>query len=387
MDVTREREFPFGMPIIGDPERDAVAKVLMGTQLVHGPVAKRFEADFARFVGGGFCTSTGSCTAALHLAYFYLGIGPGDEVIVPAQTHVATAHAVEFTGATPVFADADPRTGNLDLDEVEARITPRTRALGIVHYLGLPVDMDRVNAIAKRRGLFVVEDCALAIGTRYKGVHAGLLGDVGCFSFYPVKHMTTGEGGVVTARDEAIIRKVKRQKAFGVDRTVSERKVPGIYDVTMLGYNYRMGEISAAIGVEQLKRVDGFLKARAANAAALRGGLAEIAEIGILDGGGGDFEHSHYCVAAVLNDRLAPHRQAIIADLNAAGIGTSIYYPQAVPHMTYYREKYRTPPGAFPNASRIGNQSIALTVGPHVDESDMLYTVDHLKRSIGKYLS
>jgi len=386
MGVTREREFPFGMPIIGDPEREAVARVLMGTQLVHGPVAKQFEADFARFVGGGYCTSTGSCTAALHLAYFYRGIGPGDEVIVPAQTHVATAHAVEFTGATTVFADADSRTGNIDLDEVEARITPRTRALGIVHYLGLPVDMDRVNAIAARHGLFVVEDCALAIGTRYKGVHAGLLGDVGCFSFYPVKHMTTGEGGVMTARDEAIIRKVDRQKAFGVDRTVAERKVPGIYDVTMLGYNYRMGEISAAIGIEQLKRVDGFLRARAANAAALRAGLLDIDEVELLDGGGGDFEHSNYCVAVILGDRVAPNRQSIIADLNSAGIGTSVYYPQAVPHMTYYRDKYGTSPGAFPKASRISNQSIALTVGPHVNEADMLYTADQLKRSIGKYL-
>src|SRR5262249_22770307 len=147
------------------------------------------------------------------------------------------------------------------------------RAICVVHYLGLPVDMDRVKAIADRHNLLVVEDCALALGSYYKGVHAGLLGDVGCFSFYPVKHITTGEGGMMTAREKEIIRCIERQKAFGVDRTLTERKVPGIYDVTMLGYNYRLNEMAAAIGLEQLKRLDGFLTQRARNFAALRNGL------------------------------------------------------------------------------------------------------------------
>lgn len=378
------REIPFGKPMLGDEERQAAMNVLLGTQLVHGPVAKEFETDFARFVGGGRATSTGSCTAALHLSYFYLGIGAGDEVLVPAQTHVATAHAVEFTGAKPVFVDADPKTGNIAIEQIESAITPRTRALSVVHYLGLPVAMDKINDIARRHKLFVVEDCALAIGTKYKGVHAGLLGDVGCFSFYPVKHMTTGEGGMITARDEKIITRIERQKAFGVDRTFAERKVPGIYDVTMLGFNYRMNEVAAAIGRVQLTRVPGFLEKRRRNAAALRKGLAEIGEISVLDAGGGDFEHSHYCVAAILNDRMAAARPAVIASLNAAGVGTSVYYPQAVPQMTYYREKYNVPAGAFPNASRISNQSIALTVGPHADEEDMRYTVAAMKEAIRK---
>ena len=143
-----KRQFPFGKPMLDDAEREAVMKVLMGTQLVHGPVAHQFEADFVRYIGGGFATSVSNCTAGLHLAYFYLGIGPGDEVIVPAQTHVATAHAVEFIGATPVFVDCDPKTGNIAIDEIEAAITPRTRAICVVHYLGLPVDMDAINAIA-----------------------------------------------------------------------------------------------------------------------------------------------------------------------------------------------------------------------------------------------
>ena len=376
------REIPFGKPIVGDEEREAVMQVLRGTQYVHGPVAKAFEADFAAYAGGGYATSVSSCTAALHLCYFDLGIKPGDEVIVPAQTHVATAHAVELMGGTCVFVDADPQTGNIDTEAAAAAVTPRTRAISLVHYLGLPVDMDAINAIAKKHGLFVVEDCALAIGSRYRGVQCGLIGDAGCFSFYPVKHITTAEGGMVTSRHEDFIRRIERKKAFGVDRTAGERTIPGVYDVTMLGFNYRMNEIEAAIGREQIKRISGFLKKRAENTALLRKGLEDIAEVELLSAGGGDYEHSNYCVAAILNDKTAPRRYEIIARLKSLGVGTSVYYPAAVPHMKYYKEKYDTPAGAFPHASRISNQSIALSVGPHLDGDDMAYTVKSLKTAI-----
>jgi dTDP-4-amino-4,6-dideoxygalactose transaminase len=377
-----KRDLPFGKPILGDEERNAVMEVLRGTQYVHGPKAKEFEAAFCAHMGGGSATSVASCTAALHLCYFSLGLGPGDEVVVPAQTHAATAHAVEFTGATPVFVDADPTTGNIDLAAVEAAIGPRTRAIGVVHYLGLSVAMDRLNAIAAKHGLFVVEDCALAIGTSYKGKPAGLWGDAGCFSFYPVKHMTTAEGGMLTSRHQEVVRKIERQKAFGVDRTVGERTIPGIYDVTMLGFNYRMNEIEAAIGIEQLKRVPGFLAQRRRNDAVLRARLAELSEIELLSAGDADHVHSNYCLAAILDDRIAPRRYEIIAHLRNSGVGTSVYYPVAVPHLSYYKAKYGTRDGAFPVASRISNQSIALSVGPHLSEDDMLYVADALKRAI-----
>lgn len=376
------REIPFGKPIVGDEEREAVMQVLRGTQYVHGPVAKAFEADFSAFAGGGYATSVASCTAALHLCYFDLGISQGDEVIVPAQTHVATAHAVELMGGTCVFVDADPKTGNIDVAAAAEAVTERTKAISVVHYLGLPADMDAINAIAKNHNLFVVEDCALAMGSRYRGVQCGLLGDAGCFSFYPVKHITTAEGGMVISRHEDFIRRLERKKAFGVDRTVGERAVPGVYDVTMLGYNYRMNEIEAAVGREQMKRIYGFLKKRSENAAALRRGLAQIAEVELLSAGGGEFEHSNYCVAAILDDATAPRRYEIIANLKAMGVGTSVYYPAAVPHMKYYRDKYNAPVGSFPYASRISNQSIALSVGPHLDGDDMEYTVKSLKTAI-----
>jgi len=378
------REIHFGRPTIGDAERAAVMDVLNGPILVHGPRAVAFEQAFAAWTGAPHAVSTSSCTAALHLAYFYLGLGTGDEVIVPAQTHVATAHAVELTGATPIFIDAERQTGNIDIAQIEVSLTPRTRAISVVHYLGLPVDMDRVTAIARKRGLFVVEDCALSLGSRYRGVHTGLLGDVGCFSFYPVKHITTAEGGMITTTQPEIAAKIGRQKAFGVDRAHGDRKVPGVYDVTMLGFNYRMNEIEAAIGIEQLKRLDGILTVRQRNYRALHRALSEIDEITLLQTSNGVFESSYYCLSILLNARLAALRFELVSKLNAVGIGTSVYYPKAVPHLTYYREKYGFAPERFPNASWISDASIALPVGPHLDEDDMAYIASTLRAAISE---
>jgi perosamine synthetase len=378
------REIHFGRPTIGDAERAAVMEVLSGPILVHGPRAVAFEQGFAAWTGAPHAVSTSSCTAALHLVYFYLGLGAGDEVIVPAQTHAATAHAVELTGATAVFVDAERRTGNIDIDQIEAALTPRTRAISVVHYLGLPVDMDRVAAIARKREIFVVEDCALSLGSRYRGVHTGLLGDVGCFSFYPVKHITTAEGGMITTARPEIAAKISRQKAFGVDRAHGERKVPGVYDVTMLGFNYRMNEIEAAIGIEQLKRLDGILAARQRNYRALHRALGEIDEITLLETTNGVFESSYYCLSILLDARLAALRFELVSKLNGAGIGTSVYYPRAVPDLTYYREKYGFAPGRFPNASWISDASIALPVGPHLDEDDMAYIASTLRAAISE---
>jgi len=377
------RQISFGAPYIGNEERSAVLEVLSGNQLVHGPKAKQFESDFSVFMGGGYALSVASCTAGLHLAYLHLGIGPGDEVIVPAQTHVASAHSVEYTGAKPVFVDVDELTGNIDINELERAVTPRTKAICVVHYLGLPVDMDRVTAIANRNDLFVVEDAALALGARHKGVHVGLLGDVGSFSFYPVKHITTAEGGMFVSRHKTVSDKVTRLKAFGYDKMVGERATPGLYDVDLLGYNYRMNEIEAAIGVEQLKRAHGFLAKRAENDAALRKALEGIDEITCLAPGGGDFEHAHYCLVVVLSDSLAPKRYDIIKGLHELGVGTSVYYPGPVPHLRYYREKYDLGSIKYPNATRISKQSIALPVGPHLNAEDMDYIGKMFKEVLG----
>jgi len=376
MALSAVREIPFGRPIIGAEEKQAVAEVLNGPILVHGPKAKEFEESFAAYTGADYAVSVSSCTAALHLSYFSLHLGPGDEVIVPAQTHTATAHAVELCGAKPVFVDAERLTGNIDIEQIESSITERTKAISIVHFLGMPVNMDSINNIAKEHGLFVAEDCALAIGTYFEGVHAGLHGDVGCFSFYPVKHMTTAEGGMLITNDRDIAEKICRQKAFGQDRFVGQRKVPGWYDVTMLGLNYRLNEIQCALGIEQLKRIDGFLKKRKANYEILSEALQDIEEVTQFESSGGTCQNSYYCLSVLLNKNLTAKRIEIINGLKDRGVGTSIYYPRPVPHLTYYKEKYKYADESFPVAAWISSSSITLPVGPHLDGEDMKYIAD-----------
>lgn len=381
------RNIPFGRPLIGDAERAAVLDVLNGPILVHGPRTIAFETAFAQWIGAPHAVSASSCTAAMHLVYFALGLGPGDEVIVPAQTHVATAHAVELTGAKPVFVDAERQHGNIDIAAIEAAITARTRAIAVVHYLGVPVDMAAVNAIAKPRGLFVLEDCALAIGSRMNGVHTGLLGDVGCFSFYPVKHMTTAEGGMIVTRDGELAAKLRHTRAFGVDRHMGERKIPGVYDVTALGFNYRMNEIEAAIGIEQVKRLDDMLARRAANFAVLDRRLRGHPHLELFSRPAAAFQSSHYCLSVLLKPSLVAFRFEIVSRLNGRGVGTSIYYPQPVPHMTYYATKYAYGSGSFPNAAWISNNSIALPVGPHLGEADMTHVADTLLAIIEEFVT
>jgi len=256
------RAIPFGRPWITDADRAAVMKVLEGHILTHGPNCTAFEGEFVAMMGDGFAATTSSCMASLHLSYIHLGVGPGDEVIVPAQTHVATVHAVELTGATPVFVDCELDTGNMDLTRVEAAVTPRTRALSVVHFNGIPVAMDQVMAIAEAPGLAVVEDCALAVGARFDGRHVGLFGHTGCYSFYPVKHITTGEGGMIVSNNPETIGAIASFRAFSVDRTHTERRIPGIYDVNNVGMNYRMSEMQAALGRTQVAKVPLILERR-----------------------------------------------------------------------------------------------------------------------------
>jgi dTDP-4-amino-4,6-dideoxygalactose transaminase len=361
--------------MVGDEEREAVADVLGGSTLTHGPRVKAFEAAFADFTSAPEAIATATCMASLHLAYLALGLGPGDEVIVPAQTHVATAHAVEAVGARPVFCDCDPRTGNMDLEALESLIGPRTRAIGLVHYLGLPVDMDRVLQLARRHDLRVVEDCAVALGATVGDTHVGLLGDAGCFSFYPVKHITTGEGGMLITTRHDLAERVSKQRAFGIDKSVlADRRHTGAYDVEHLGFNYRLGEIGAALGLVQLQRLPGFLEHRAELYGRLWDGLSEIDELELIDSRGDErLRASHYCLSAVVRDG---DREAVIEALKARGVGTSVYYPLSLPDTTYYAERYGYPPGSCPNATRISSASIAFPVAPHValEDSDRIVT-------------
>ncbi len=373
---------PFGRPMLGQEEREAVLSVLDGPQLVHGPVAAQFETEFAERAQTEFAITVSSCTAGLYLGLLTHGVGPGDEVIVPAMTHVATAHSVELLGAKPVFADVSPESGNIDPAAVKAAVTERTRAIIVVHYLGLPCDMDAIRPIAKAAGALLIEDAALALDASYDGVKVGGLADLASFSFYPVKHMTSAEGGMVTSNNEGISNLVRRQKAFGYDRSLGERTKPGIYDVTLLGNNLRMSEIHAAIGLAQLRKLDAMQAARAENFARIAAGLADVEELTIFPRQLGKAESSHYCLNLNLPRDGSLERDDVVGALKAAGIGTSVHYPSAVSQFSYYREKYGYKPGDFPVAEWIGAQAISLPVGPHLAAGDPDRIVSAVKNAV-----
>ncbi len=381
MSTVTTRNIPFARPSITQAEKDAVMAVLESPILTHGPECKGFESDFAQFVGeGAHALAVSSCMAALHLAYLHFKIGAGDEVIVPAQTHTATAHAVEWVGAKPIFVDCEVRTGNMTPEAIEAAITPETKAIGLVHYIGIPCDMPAIMRIAEKHNLIVIEDCALAVGSRIDGKHVGLWGDAGCFSFYPVKHMTTAEGGMFITKHADVAVSVNYLRAFGVDRTHQERKVPGVYDVPHLGLNYRMSELQAALGRVQVSRLDELLAARAKNFTQLKTAIESIDGLSVVDSQSTQLKNSHYCLVVVLDGPFAGKRNESIEFLKAQGVGTSIYYPQPVPRMTYYAKKYGYEAEAYPGAEKISDEAIALPVGPHLSSDDVQMIIETLTR-------
>jgi dTDP-4-amino-4,6-dideoxygalactose transaminase len=264
---------PFALPDIGEEEIAEVVACLRSGWVTTGPKTRQFEADFAAYLGGGVeAVSLNSATAGLHLALEALGVGPGDEVIVPTMTFTATAEVVRYLGATPVLADVDAATLNLTAASVEAAITPRTRAVIPVHYAGLPCDMDAILAVAKMHGLYVVEDAAHAFPTLYKSRLVGTLdSDATVFSFYANKTMTTGEGGMVVTRNSAIAARIRMMRIHGIRQDAFARytaTTPSwFYEVVAAGFKYNLTDIAAAIGVQQLRKINAFLARRQALAA------------------------------------------------------------------------------------------------------------------------
>ena len=360
---------PFGRPWITDEDRQAVIAVLDGPILTHGPRCDDFEAAFSTFIGGGHSVTTSSCTAAMHLFYMHLGVGPGDEVILPAISHVATAHALEITGARPVFVDCDADTGTMDPDLLERAVTPATRALCLVHFNGIPADMTRITAVAERHHLKVLEDCATAVGACWDGTRVGLFGDGAAFSFYPAKHITAGEGGMFCSRHADVSASIRGRRAFCYDRSLNERALPGIYDVDGLGLNYRMSEMQAALGLSQLSRIRRILEIRAGNAAALKERLGGIEGVRILESRDRRGTDGHYCLTVMLEGDLAARRDDMLARLKEEDIGTSVHYPHPLPRLRYYREKYGYDAPRYPNATAISDRSLNLPVAPHIDEA------------------
>lgn len=369
---------PFARPFIDDAARATVNAVLSGHTLVHGPMTAEFEAKFAARVGVKHAISVSSCTAAMHLGLMASNFRQYDYVVVPALSHVATAHVVEFTVAAPLFIDVEADTGNIDAELIPS--SDYVKAVIAMHYLGLPCDMDAIRAAAPYA--WIMEDCATALDATYDGKKAGTLGNLGCFSFYPTKHMTTIEGGMVTTDDDGLADAIRRRRAFGYDKGLHERSRPGIYDVTALGLNYRMNEVEAAVGLAQMAHLDDWQAARARNFEALRAGLAEIEELTLLPSRKGKARSSHFCLNAVLPKDGSIDRGAVIDRLKAAGVGTSVHYPKALPMLAYYRDRYGYRSGQFPVAEWLGDQSISLPVGPHIGEDDIPRIVSAMKEAV-----
>jgi dTDP-4-amino-4,6-dideoxygalactose transaminase len=380
------KEIPFGRPVISQEEKKKVLEVLDSAWLTHGPNTKDFEAKFKDFCGAKHAVGVNSGTAALHLGLLCEGIGPGDEVIVPAQTHVATAHAVMYVGAKPVFTDVEVDTYNIDINSLKEMITEKTKAIMPVHFAGQPCKMKEIYEISKDNNLAVVEDAAHAPGAEYGGKKIGSFEESSSasFSFYPVKHITTGEGGMLVTNNEKIAEKANLLRAFGIDkstwkRTKTER--PWFYLVDDLGFNYRMTEISAAMGIGQLDKINSFTDARIKNAMKYESELQGVKGIN-LPQTIPDVKHAYLFYQILVNDESKTGRDVLIGKLKEKGIGTSVHYPVAVPLMPVYKRLFGFKEGTWPNAEKIAKEAISLPVHPGVSEEDVVYVCDAIKELV-----
>jgi len=333
---------PFFRPSISDEEITEVTQCLKSGWLTTGPNSGAFETEFADAIGDGVSAlAVNSATAALHLAVEALGVGPGDEVIVPTLTFTATAEVVRYQGATPVLVDMDPDTLCLSLEAVEAAITPATKVIMPVHFAGRPCDMTALRALADEHNLKIVDDAAHAFPASHAGVNIGNgLADVTAFSFYANKTMTTGEGGMLVTRDADLAARARTMRLHGIDRDVFDRftntKASWIYDVVAPGYKYNMTDIAAAMGRVQLRKSDGFFEARNRLAAAYDDAFADLPVILPPHAAQGD-THSWHLYILQIAEGAPVSRDEFIAALKEAGVGISVHY-RPLHQMTYWSE-------------------------------------------------
>ena len=370
----------FGSPLIGDEEIAEVVACLRSGWVGPGPKVQQFEGMLADYVGVGQVRCLSSCTAALMLALQVLGVGAGDEVLVPTMTFVAPANAVEHVGATPVLIDAEPGTGLIDLDAAEAAITSATRAIMPVHLAGRPVDIDRLNGLRDRYGLAVVEDAAHAIGAEWRGDRIGSHGNLTAFSFYVTKNITTVEGGALATEDPEIAARVERLALHGLSLGAWARfSDQGFrhYEVVEPGFKFNMTDLQAAIGLHQLSHLDAWIDRRAQlweRYEELLSGLPLATPLPAADG----TRHARHLYQVLLHPEAPLTRNELLEALNARGIGTGVHY-RAVHLHPYYRDRYALAPERFPCATAISEQTISLPLSPKVTDADQEDVVSALR--------
>jgi dTDP-4-amino-4,6-dideoxygalactose transaminase len=367
---------PFALPEIGEEEINEVVDTLRSGWVTTGPKAKRFEQDFAAFLGDPalHCMAVNSATAGLHVALEAIGIGPGDEVITTTHTFTATAEVVRYLGADVVLVDIDPATLCIDINAVEAAITPRTKAVMPVHYAGLAVDMPALLALTKKHGLKVVEDAAHALPTTCGGELIGTLGsDVTVFSFYANKTITTGEGGMVVTRDAELAKRIQVMRLHGMSRDAFDRftaKVPSwYYEIVAPGFKYNLTDIAAAMGIHQLKRAHEFHQRRSQIALAYNAAFADLPLITPPLAQLGDL-HAWHLYALRLGPAARIDRNTLIERLFAAGIGCSVHY---IPlHLQpYWRDRYALRPEQFPHSQHAYERMLSLPIHTRMSEADV----------------
>lgn len=378
-------KIPFGKPEISYKEINSVKKVLQGNILVHGPKTDEFEKAFSNYTNAKYSISLSSCTAGLHLGCVAMGLKKGDEVIVSSQTHVASAHSIEITGAKPIFIDSKISDGNINSQLIEKKINKKTKGILVVHYMGIPVDLDKILYLKKKYNLFVIEDCALALGSKYKDKHVGLFGDLGVFSFYPVKHITTIEGGMLITNNIKIAKKIVKLKSFGYSKSFQQRKTPGLYDVDSLGINYRMNEVSSCIGIEQLKKFKFFTKKRLLNFKFYEKQFKQLSDyFYIIKNDDIKKFCNYYSLNIVLKKSYSKYRLYILNELKKKSIGFSIYYPGPVPLLNYYKKKYKIKKTSYPNSFYLSNSTISFPIAPHIDKNQIKYIINNLQKILSK---
>lgn len=365
---------PINKPIIGNEELRAMAKVLRSGILTDkrgsGPCVTKFENAFSKYVGAKYAVAVNNGTSALHAALLAVGVGLGDEVIVPSLTFVATAEAVALTGATPVFVDIDSQSYCMALSEVKDAINARTKAVIPVHLYGLTADMDPIMELARDYGLVVIEDAAQAHGAEYNGRKAGALGDMACFSFYGSKNMTTGEGGMITTNSREFVNDLSLIRNHGEER---------YYQSVTLGHNYRMPELEAAIGFEQLHKLPHFLETRRKNAKTLLDafdGLNKIQPPLIPTG----YKSAWYVFTLRLKGANAAKRNKVLNRIRERRVGAQVYYPIPVHKMPFYQNNF--PQTQLPKTETASRQVISLPVHPSLSEKDINRVISAVKAAV-----
>lgn len=383
-------KIPITKPFFGEEENKAILAPLESGWIVQGPEVKKFEEKFSRWTKSLHSAACTSCTTALHLAVSALGLKSGDEVIVPAFTWVSTANVVEYQGAKPIFCDIDLYTFNIDPSKIENLITSKTVGMIPVHLFGLVADMDPIMAIARKHKLWIVEDAACAFGGMYKGKHAGLFGDVGCFSFHPRKSITTGEGGMCTTQSKKLDHDIRSLRDHGATKSDLDRHSQKggflLADYTRLGFNYRMTDLQGAIGHVQLDRANWILKRRNEVAEFYKGNLSNIPWLK-LPFENKDYIHGYQSYVCLFSpekpsirnvDKLYDMRNKIMAELEEKGVATR--QGTHAPVLTdFYSRRYGFKKDQFPNSLLAERVSLSLPIYAQISEEELTWVCSQIK--------